>query len=137
MTIVLASILIPPPGIREPSCDYCTRPTWLIAGHAVKAEGGVVWACFECDAWIDIHPDSAKLKPMGRLANAELRAAKHTAHEAFDELWKWGIMSRPDAYAWLSEEMGLPLAACHIGWFDVTDCKRVVAIMRDFERTMA
>jgi len=132
------SVLVPPPGVTEPLCDYCGKPAWLANGYTVKARcAGVVWACFECNAWIEVHADSPKLEPMGRLANAELRAAKHEAHEAFDDIWKFGIMTRDQAYVWLSEEMGLPLEACHMAWFDVDDCRRVVAIMRDYERALA
>lgn len=132
------SIIIPPHGVQEPLCDYCGHPSWLVEASAMRARhDGLLWACFACEAWVEIHEDSPRLKPMGRLANAELRAAKHEAHVAFDLLWKWQGMARDEAYVWLSIKMGLPLACCHIAWFDVSDCKRVITIMRDYERSLA
>ena len=31
----------------------------------------------------------------------------------FDQLWKQGVMPRPDCYAWLAKEMGIPERSCH------------------------
>jgi len=64
--------------------------------------------------------------PLGRLANAELRAAKRAAHAAFDPIWKGGDMSRHAAYGWLAKQLGISRANCHIGMFDVDGCEAVV-----------
>ena len=65
-------------------------------------------------------------KPLGRLANAELRQWKQRAHAAFDPVWKARHMSRRDAYAWLAGQMGIKPQDCHIGMFDVNQCRAVV-----------
>lgn len=67
---------------------------------------------------------------MGRLANAELRAAKSAAHLAFDKLWKGGKMSRRNAYAWLAKALDINPLHCHIGMFDVDQCKKVVEVVK-------
>lgn len=68
--------------------------------------------------------------PLGRLANAELRSAKSAAHAMFDPLWKSRKMHRGQAYAWLAKQMGLRQEDCHIGMFDVDQCKKVFQVMR-------
>jgi hypothetical protein len=37
-------------------------------------------------------------------------------------------MSRRGAYRWLAEQMGITGDDCHIGMFDVAQCRRVVEI---------
>lgn len=65
---------------------------------------------------------------MGRLANAELRALKHQAHEAFDPLWTEGHLSRKDAYEVLSVAFDLPPEQTHIGMFDEEMCRKVIQL---------
>ncbi len=71
-------------------------------------------------------------QPLGRLANAELRRAKSAAHARFDPIWTEGYKKRRRAYAWLAHELGMDVNCCHIGEFDVEQCRRVVAICEQF-----
>lgn len=112
-------------------CPYCGGDAELSTGHKVYPHRPdlaslKIWACFPCDAWVGTHKNSGE--PLGRLANAELRMAKRTAHAAFDPLWKSGQMSRKKAYALLSEKMGLTPDETHIGMFDVEQCKTVILL---------
>jgi hypothetical protein len=39
-------------------------------------------------------------------------------------------MSRKEAYAWLAKALGIKnVGDCHIGWFDIAMCERVVKVM--------
>jgi hypothetical protein len=84
------------------------------------------WRCIPCKAYVGCHPDSDW--PLGRLANAELRAAKVRAHAAFDPMWRRGGMTRNDAYTWLAKALGIERECCHIGEFDVELCESVVSV---------
>jgi len=94
----------------------------------------MVWICKPCGAWVGVHRGT-KI-PLGRLANAELRKAKIEAHAAFDRFWQAAIKlrgwtkgkARAKAYAWLSKSLEIPAEDCHIGMFDIADCKRVTAL---------
>lgn len=118
-------------------CPYCNRSAVLVTGsviypHRPDLVAKRFWYCATDKAWVGVHPPSKRwnptgLKPLGRLANAELRAAKQKAHAAFDPIWKSGRMHRTEAYAWLAGEIGLAVADCHIGELDVDGCKAVVA----------
>jgi hypothetical protein len=111
-------------------CPYCGEKARLIDSAEVYGgrSYGLMYVCKPCDARVGVHKGTKK--PLGRLANAELRAAKIAAHAAFDPLWKSGRMSRNAAYRWLSEAMELSAKDCHIGMFDVADCRRVVDLCR-------
>lgn len=113
-------------------CPYCGSGTKLVDSSVVYNRSfGPVYVCKnfpECDAYVGCHPKS--LQPLGRLANRTLRAWKKNAHTLFDPLWKQGAMSRREAYSWLAVEMDLPEEVCHIGMFDVEQCKEVVRVVK-------
>lgn len=110
------------------NCDYCGKPAELVTGdeiypHRPDLSRLRFWRCEPCDAHVGCHRGTTR--PLGRLANAELRRAKMAAHAAFDPLWKSGRMSRSEAYAWLADRLGIEADVCHIGMFDVAMCELV------------
>ena len=114
-------------------CDYCQREAELVTGaviypHRPDLALKSFYRCQPCGAHVGCHPGT--INPLGRLANAELRAAKQRAHAAFDPLWRSGKMTRGTAYAKLSDALGIPQQECHIGMMDVATCGRVVAVAR-------
>lgn len=111
-------------------CPYCGSDAELTTGakvypHRPDLADLKVWACMPCDAWVGTHKNSRDHKPLGRMANAELRKAKMMAHAAFDPWWKSGRMTRHEAYRLLAEKMSLDPKDAHIGMFDVEQCKTV------------
>jgi hypothetical protein len=117
-------------------CDYCKQPAVLVTGsdiypHRKDLHYGMYWQCKKCSAYVGVHRNSNN-KPLGRLANAELREAKQEAHKAFDPIWKEGQLTRSQAYRWLyyqlRDQYNIKKKNCHIGTFDVEACTRTVAI---------
>ena len=89
---------------------------------------GMIYLCRQCDAYVGVHRGTDK--PLGRLANKELRYWKMAAHEAFDPIWQGRNMRRNEAYKWLAGCMGLKPKETHIGMFDVSQCKKVIKICK-------
>ena len=109
-------------------CPYCGRAPEL-ADSAEVYHGysyGPIYICRPCNAYVGCHMGT--VNPKGRLADAELREAKKQAHHAFDRLWKSGRMTRHQAYAWLSDTLGIAREYAHIGMFDVGMCRAVVDV---------
>ena len=112
-------------------CDYCQQPTELVTGeiiypHRADLAAKQFWRCIPCAAYVGCHPGTEN--PLGRLANAELRAAKMRAHAAFDPLWTDRRLTRAQAYGWLAKQLGIKKKETHIGWFDLDQCRRVVEV---------
>lgn len=119
-------------------CPYCDRPAVLTTGariypHRPDLFALKFWQCAPCEAWVGCHKVGRGYgdgtRPLGRLANAELRAAKSAAHAAFDPLWMAKGNkgeARKRAYRWLAQELRISEANCHIGMFDVAQCRAVV-----------
>ena len=119
---------------EEVYCDYCSRRAEFVDSKIIYGKSyGMIYLCRNCMAYVGVHKGTAK--PLGRLANAQLRYWKKRAHAEFDPLWKYGRFRgcRNAAYAWLAKELGLPVENTHIGMFDVTTCRRVVTIC-NYER---
>lgn len=132
------------------NCDYCSQPAELVTGAVIyphRPDLGSLnfWRCAPCDAYVGCHEAGsyrmlgshkirhAGFEPLGRLANAELRAAKQAAHKAFDPIWRCQYMKRKEAYAWLAEKLGIAVEDTHIGMFDVAMCRRVVEVCAEWE----
>ena len=112
-----------------PQCPYCGKQSALVHGDVIyqhRPDLNEKWfyLCYPCDAYVGCHPGTTK--PLGRLANADLRKAKRAAHAAFDQLWRDNKKKRKAAYTWLAEQLGIDVNDCHIGEFDVETCRRVV-----------
>ena len=118
-------------------CPYCQGPVALVTGeviypHQPDLHDKRFWRCAPCDAYVGCHPGTDK--PLGRLANAELRKAKQAAHRVFDPLWKSKKMKRSAAYGLLAQRLGISKNQCHIGYFDIDTCKRVVQVLQPKEQ---
>lgn len=114
------------------TCPYCGSPAHLMERSAVdeRSEKGMVWSCIPCDAWVPTHYNSDK--PIGRLANAELREVKARALESFTALWKAWDVDRRTAYAWLAEKMDMPMSLCNFGRFDVSECVKAYDVVSPY-----
>ena len=108
-------------------CPYCGRNTVLVDSVEVYGRSyGMMYLCRPCRAYVGCHQGTTRA--LGRLANAELRAAKHQAHEVFDRLWKERVISRHEAYRLLAEELNINPDYAHIGMLDVEQCNDVIRI---------
>jgi len=115
---------------REVICDYCGKAAAFVTGlqlypHRPDLYSLQFYQCQPCKAHVGCHKGSNGV-PLGRLANADLRAAKNRAHAAFDPIWKGRSMSRGSAYSWLAKSLGIPQQECHIGMFNIEMCEQVV-----------
>lgn len=129
-----------------PICPYCSEPAKLRRDSSAFYGGidrGPIWECYPCHAWVGCHPDTTA--PLGRLADKKLRRAKILAHAHFDPLWVAKIKrdgctkkeARKAGYAWLAAQLGLTSEQCHIGLFDLEQCRRVVEICEALKKPEA
>lgn len=114
-------------------CPYCNGPVELVTNDCIygRCYGDWPWAYLcanrECGAYVGLHPMTAI--PLGTLADADLREWRKRAKAAFNPLWQGSDaqFNRSKAYAWLAGALGITeVGTCHIGWFDVGMCRRVI-----------
>jgi len=124
----------------KPVCGYCQREAELVTGAVIypsreDLRALYFWRCEPCDAWVSCHPPARAAStggmgdgtmPMGSLANAELRRWRSSVHALFDPIWQAGKLSRHEAYGWLAKTLHIPREQCHIGMFNLEQCKVAV-----------
>lgn len=89
-----------------------------------------------CDSYVGIHPRTDI--PLGTLGNKAVRAARKQAKAMLSPMWEVDGMDKTSVYAWLAKEMGIvDVNHCHIGWFDVKQCEKVVQICLNNKRNAA
>ena len=113
-------------------CDYCGRRAEFVDSREVYGTSyGKIYLCRHCEAYVGVHKGTDR--PLGRLANSELRYWKRQAHSAFDPLWQRGMFKnkRNAAYTWLAQKMHLTPAKTHIGMFNVSQCKQAIHIINE------
>lgn len=117
------------PGAGRIKC-HCGRTAVLRSAEGIcrtHRPGAMVYVCPDypnCNSFVMAHPKT--LEPMGSLAGPKLRRLRYDAHCAFDQLYKTGLMSRQEAYRWLSYIVQAPMAHAHIGHLGEYYCEIVI-----------
>lgn len=117
---------------KQIRCPYCgakatLRPSSAVYGDAAKTDG-YLYVCDrypKCDSYVGAHKKT-KL-PMGTLANGDLRNKRIQAHKAFDWMWKYGLMTKWQAYKWMQGKLDLSDEQAHIAMFSEYMCDRLIA----------
>lgn len=118
--------------MKDVICNYCGRKAELVDSKEIYGTSyGKMYLCRRCNAYVGCHKGTDR--PLGRLADAELRYWKKAAHAVFDPLWRQGRFrgKRKAAYEWLAEQMELPVEQTHIGMFDIAQCKQAIKIVQE------
>lgn len=125
-----------------PVCPYCGLNAELVDAIVVYRKSyGMLWICQPCQAWVGVHKNSKSSKPLGTLANAELRKLRSETHKAFDPFWEALVAggcvrgkARHDTYRKLAAVMGIATKQCHVAQFNETLCQRVLEVCAGWKR---
>lgn len=117
-------------GTKSGRCPYCGSHVELRSADGIyrdNSAGAMLYVCSRypaCDAYVRVIPGT-KL-PAGSMASGELRALRIEAHRYFDRLHQSGLMTRSEAYLWLSVTLQSPLSQAHIGCLSEYYCRQVI-----------
>jgi len=109
-----------------PICPSCGQPA-----SQRMSPNGLKSRCEPCGLW------SAGNRPLrdeaGHRAVWDRKNARHGAHQAFDPLWREGLLDRDDAYQQLALELGIDAGKAHMGSMGVETARRVPAAVRSIK----
>ena len=123
--------------LPEPkTCPYCNSPV-KYTSHAEIYNGRTfsdwpfIYLCTNkpCGASVGVHEGTNH--PLGTLADQATKNARKAAHAAFDPIWKLArdkSKARAEAYQWLADQLDIEKWRCHISWFDISYCNKVVKL---------
>ena len=118
-------------------CPYCKakavlRPASTVYGVSARSAGRHLYVCSnwpKCDAYVSAHRRDKR--PMGNLANGDLRHKRILAHKALDEYRKLTHMEKWAVYIWLQGKLGMSENQLHIAKFSEEMCDQVIALCSD------
>jgi hypothetical protein len=125
--------------VRSLICPYCKSPANFQYDSKSVYHGkdyGPIYICQPCDAYIGCKRGT--YIPLGRLANAELRAWRKKFRDIFDPKWnpprkylldEYGDSAKNKAYSRLARIMRMPVQQCHLGNFSVETIKKAVGLI--------
>ena len=109
-------------------CPYCgNEAKWCENKEIYGKNYGESYMCYyckPCNAYVGCHNNTTK--PLGVMANKELRDWRIKTHDCFDKLWKDGFVTRKEAYKILDDEFGKEI---HIGEADIETCQRIISLL--------
>jgi len=121
-------------------CPYCGGIGTLKKSSIIYGKDyGLVYVCENypnCDSFVGVHKGTTK--PLGTLANAELRDYRKQCHAAFDNLWRSRLINkvyhvyiphttnRQKAYIWMASVLQLEEDQSHIAMLGIEQCKRLL-----------
>jgi len=126
-------------------CPYCGSVATLKDSKIIYGKSyGNAFICNnfpKCNTFVGVH--KATNKPLGTLANNELREFRKKAHSLFDPLWKLKIIkekcskkkARTAGYKWLSIQTEIDYNRCHIAMMNIDECKKVIQVCTKYKLT--
>lgn len=111
-------------------CPYCGSPVVFRSADGIYRDNKnrtMLYVCArypECDAYVRVHKGTKK--PMGSLADHNLRSLRREAHRHFNCLYESGLMDKQQAYQWLADLISAPMSEAHIGHLGEYYCRQVI-----------
>lgn len=119
-------------------CPYCGKGTHKMPASMIYGRGysGYLFVCDNfprCDSYVGCHRDTGK--PLGTLANRELRKYRQQAHKVFDRMWQMGTVNRDDAYGWMCRLLGVTMEEAHISMLNIEQCQKIIDALSNKPKT--
>lgn len=111
-------------------CPYCGSPVIYRSADGIYRDNhrsAMLYVCSRypaCDAYVRVH--NGTTIPVGDLAGPELRRLRRQAHQHFDKLHSLHLMTKQEAYEWLSDITCTPPSRAHIGYMGEYNCKLII-----------
>lgn len=116
-------------------CPYCLGYTDFVDSIEIyrHTSYGMAYWCRKCNAWVGTHHGADQ--SLGTVAKKALRDLRHLCHQKFDPLCEAKMRAsnlkkkaaKSAGYKWLSEILDIDPVISHIGFFNISQCKTVIA----------
>ena len=111
-------------------CNVChssaIRKTSNKEVYGVEYGNGMCYLCDSCGSYVGCHKDG---RPLGILANKQMRLKKIKCHSLFDAVWRSGELRRSECYHILSKKMNISYRDCHFGLFGIEELNAALNVL--------
>lgn len=89
------------------------------------------WVCDSCGNFVGCHHKTKeRTKPLGVIANSEIKKARQHIHRILDPLWESGKFKRKEIYRKLSDRLGYEYHTAEIRCID--EARKIYRIVREY-----
>lgn len=119
-------------------CPYCNRKARLITGKQLyrsikRIKHYRFWRCDSCDAHAKCSRDG---KPIGSLANAELRQLRRKAHDLMEWIVASGTMDESELHKMLCQSVGRKSKRVMLVHYSKDDCQAIVDLLEPIQHDL-
>lgn len=131
------------------TCPYCGGEAELVPSTEIYGDKANGWPpryfCRPCFAHVGTHKGTNPPKPLGTLANYQVRQLRKKCHDVIDPFWKRqnkGLRNknkryrREIVYRVLKRVMEMTDAEAHVGMWQVEECEDFLVLAGKFKRGM-
>lgn len=124
--------------LSEVICPYCGKKAVLRSASYLYGEKRIFtpetmfYVCSgypECNAYVSANQKNNR--PLGTMADGELRNLRIQAHRALREIWTQGYMTKNSTYHWLSGKLALPEKETHVAMFSTYRCMETIRLANE------
>ena len=112
------------------TCNICRGKVEYIPIERIYGRSygsGWCYRCTQCGAYVGTHINNPK-KPLGILANENMRELRKMCHAVFDKRWNTA-KERSKAYADLADKLGIKVEDCHFAMFDEEMLRKALLVL--------
>ena len=124
--------------LPEVICPYCgkkavLRPaSYLYGEKRIFTPETMFYVCSgypDCNAYVSANQKNHR--PLGIMADGELRNLRIKTHRALREIWTQGYMTKNSTYHWLSGKLALPEKETHVAMFSTYRCRETIRLANE------
>lgn len=111
-------------------CPFCGSEVVFTSNKELYGKeygNGKCYLCRKCKASVGTH--NGTTKPLGIMANREMKILKKACHDLFDVTWKTKMLNRNEAYRRLAILLGIKQQDCHFGHFSTDMLLKAMSIL--------
>lgn len=91
------------------------------------------WRCPTCGNWVGTHyKTKTPLKPLGVIANKQMKTLRIAIHKQLDEIWQNNDISRSQCYRWLSKRLGYEYHTGNLR--SVSEASKVLKLVEELKK---
>lgn len=113
-------------------CPFCNGDVVFTSNKELYGKeygNGKCYLCRNCKASVGTH--NGTKRPLGVMANKEMKVLKKACHDLFDYVWKSRKLSRGRAYSILADQLDISQKDCHFGYFQIDMLIKSITILSD------
>lgn len=119
-------------------CPYCGgKPKYISGNKLYNKNIGMIYVCENCDAYIGVYGSTKR--PLGRLANSELRKKKQETNYYINAIIQKAVKkgqhrseAKKSTLKWLGNNLEVDVTHMQTNMFDIDLCEETIKLCKPY-----